>query len=618
MTIRAVFLVALAFVVPIAAGGATLAATPDEIFDANRAASGGAVWQGSHELKTEYDVAGQGLTGTAHGVADLQDGRYAQYSTTGPRSFGRGFDGRHSWIVDNSGIVTLQDGADARQLAVNAAYRNANLWWRAGRGGAAITPRGQAVEAGRTFDVLDIVPQGGESFTAWFDAKSHLLARVKEYYGEALYTTAYDDYRPYDGAMIAVRITVGSGNAQYDQHYTLTKVLFLATSEPSSYAPPSARVADFVFAGSAHETTFPFVLNNNHTHASVMIDGKGPYSFLFDTGAQNLVTPEVAADIGATVQGHSEMRGVGEGSTDWGLTTFREVRIGGVTLRDQLFGVIALHNLYPTNGIEMQGMIGSETFRRFVTRIDYGARTFTLIDPGHFDPADAGRPIKVAFNYNEVVVDGSFDGIPGKFQIDSGSRNALTLNMPFARTNGLIEKYAKGVDAVDGWGLGGPSHAHVARGGVLRLGSLALRNLAFGIGTDKGGAYADTNKSGLIGGGILKRYVVTFDYGHALMYLKPIAAPIADIDTYDRAGMWINAEAHAFDVVATTPGGPADAAGLKIGDVITAIDGKTFSGDDLGAARMRLRNASPGTKIALAVRRAGQTLQITLTLRDQI
>ena len=58
--------------------------------------------------------------------------------------------------------------------------------------------------------------------------------------------------------------------------------------------------------------------------------------------------------------------------------------------------------------------------------------------------------------------------------------------------------------------------------------------------TDKGGSNADDNLAGNIGGGILKRFVVTFDYEHNTMYLKPIAGRIADLDTFDRSGMWIN------------------------------------------------------------------------------
>ena len=56
----------------------------------------------------------------------------------------------------------------------------------------------------------------------------------------------------------------------------------------------------------------------------------------------------------------------------------------------------------------MPGMVGYETFRRFVTRIDYGAKTITLIDPKYFDPKTPARRSRFAFNGNAAIVDGSF------------------------------------------------------------------------------------------------------------------------------------------------------------------------------------------------------------------
>jgi S1-C subfamily serine protease len=133
--------------------------------------------------------------------------------------------------------------------------------------------------------------------------------------------------------------------------------------------------------------------------------------------------------------------------------------------------------------------------------------------------------------------------------------------------------------------------------------------------TDKGGSFADPSLSGNIGGGILKRFVVTFDYGHNTMYLKPAAGPIADLDTYDRAGMWFNVTPEGYRIIAVTPGGPAEAAGLKAGDVITAIDGKPVGELLLPDIRQRFRDDAPGTPVRL--RLAGGR-DVTVTLRDQV
>jgi C-terminal processing protease CtpA/Prc len=124
--------------------------------------------------------------------------------------------------------------------------------------------------------------------------------------------------------------------------------------------------------------------------------------------------------------------------------------------------------------------------------------------------------------------------------------------------------------------------------------------------------------AGNIGAGILKRFVLTLDYEHNLLYLKPVAGPVADLDTFDRAGMWINRDAKGFKIVDVTKGAPAEDAGLKAGDVILAVDGKDASAIALSDLRTRLRNDAVGTKVTFTVERAGAKEMRVVILRDLI
>jgi S1-C subfamily serine protease len=86
-------------------------------------------------------------------------------------------------------------------------------------------------------------------------------------------------------------------------------------------------------------------------------------------------------------------------------------------------------------------------------------------------------------------------------------------------------------------------------------------------------------------------------------------APDSHIYTYlsdpdrGRLGMVIQPRpnAHGLDVLAVTPGGPADQAGLNAGDIIVGIDGDNKQGN----AKMssRLTNLEKGTTLTLAVKR---------------
>jgi membrane-associated protease RseP (regulator of RpoE activity) len=263
-------------------------------------------------------------------------------------------------------------------------------------------------------------------------------------------------------------------------------------------------------------------------------------------------------------------------------------------------------------------MVGYETFRRFITRIDYGKGTVTLIMPGAFDPRDAGTPISINFNGNTIEATALYDGVSGNFTIDTGSRASLTLNSPFVAAHHL-NKGDKTLDAVTGWGVGGPTRSIAMRGDTLALGPMTINGPVVELSTDTKGGFAETALAGNIGAGILKRFVITLDYEHRVMYLKPTTSHVADLDTFDRAGVWLNlADNGDFSVVDVTKDAPAEQAGLKTGDEITAIDGKPTASLKLYDVREMLRNEAPGTTVTFAVKRGGDTKNVSVTLRDLI
>jgi len=592
-------------------------ASPAAVLDANRNATAGTAWDGKQVIVADFAYAGQGLTGVIHSRADLRHGWWADNYEIGPATGGNGFDGAQAWAKDQSGTVTVQEGGDQRVLAVNEGYRRANLWWRADRGGAAITDDGTKSENGNTFDVLTVTPKGGKKFDAWFDAKSHLLFRTVEQQGPQTIVTTSSGYAPVDGIELAGKSLVSDGDVKYDQTLTLKTAKFESAGPQSVYGPPQVKVADFSIAGGAADTTFPFQLINNHVFADVRVNGKGPYTFIFDTGGLNVVTPRLAAALGIKSEGKLEGRGAGSGKMDFGLAKIGALEVGAAALKDQLFVVAPLDALAPVEGVDIPGMVGFEVFRRFVTRFDYGARTITLIAPDRFGAKDSGAAIPFKFNGNTIEIAATYGAVPGNFTIDTGSRSSLTLSTPFAAAHDLY-RGATAVDAVTGWGVGGPTRSRVLRGQTLSLGPVSVERPVVEVSTDKEGGMADPSISGNIGAGILKRYIVTLDYGHLIMYLKPVTVAVDDLDTFDRAGLWINQATDGFAVVDVTKGAPADAAGLKAGDVIIAVDGKPATSLKLYEVRKHLRDEVPGTAVTFTVRRAGAEKSMPVMLRDLI
>ncbi len=65
-------------------------------------------------------------------------------------------------------------------------------------------------------------------------------------------------------------------------------------------------------------------------------------------------------------------------------------------------------------------------------------------------------------------------------------------------------------------------------------------------------------------------------------------------------------------IVTVDPGSPADVAGLKVGDVVTAVDGDKVDSKHTLAVRMVAYNT--GDTLTLTVARGTQTLQLPVTL----
>lgn len=599
----------------LAAAPAFAGASADPVLDANRSACGGRMPQAG-TLRIDYTLTGDGLSGTAYSVIDRRSGAYAEGYSEGPTSGGDGFDGRLPWMRDQSGAITPQEGGDRVQVAVNQAYRNANLWWRSDRGGARIAYVGRHRADERDYDVLQITPKGGKAFEAWFDTKSHWLAKTIETSQFLTITTSFSDYRVESGILLAHTVASDSGGGPANiQVQTVARVRTSPTQSASAYAAPPWSRADTHLDGNA--TTVPFVLLNNHVYVDVTVNGQGPFRFIVDTGGHDILTPSTVAALGLNAQGESAAHGAGEATVSSGYVKVRSLRLGGVTLDDQTMTVLDF-DAAGVEGFRTDGMIGFEVLRRFVTTIDYEARLLTLRDPRVFNGAHAGTPVHFKFYDHLPQVTGSIDGVAGRFDMDTGSRAEVDLTKPFVEAHRWRESHPKGVLAVTGWGVGGPGRSYAVRGRELELGAERQANIIVGLSTQNSGTFSDSNFDGNVGSGFLKRFVVTFDYERQVMYLKPRPGTVADSGVFDRSGMWVNAGAKGFDIMDVSAGGAAQAAGLKIGDAIGAVDGQPVSGADLSDFRRKLRNEPAGSRLKLSVHSGTDYRELILTLADQI
>lgn len=251
------------------------------------------------------------------------------------------------------------------------------------------------------------------------------------------------------------------------------------------------------------------------------------------------------------------------------------------------------------------GLVGYEVFHRVGVRIDYGARRLLLVETARQQPLPAAVAVPFALEERIPVVQGAIDGRPATLSIDTGSRSSLSIHAPFVREHGLVEAHGARFETVTGWGVGGPSHGWPVRIDEVRLGEVVVEDLAADLITRETGALANAAISANVGSGLLRRFVVEFDYPNRRMYLSP-GSEHALREGHDRAGAWLMADGEALRIAALVPDGPMQRAGLALDDRLLEIAGEPVAARSLDGWRRFFREVEPGTDVTVRYRRGEQ------------
>jgi C-terminal processing protease CtpA/Prc len=132
------------------------------------------------------------------------------------------------------------------------------------------------------------------------------------------------------------------------------------------------------------------------------------------------------------------------------------------------------------------------------------------------------------------------------------------------------------------------------------------------------GSAADRSYDGAIGGEILRRFKLIFDYSRRQLVLEPNGS-ISDPFEADMSGLSLSAHGDGFQTVRcdnVDPGSPAAEAGIVPGDILQAIDGQPVVGAMLPRLHELLR--VDGKTYALQIQRGDQRLEVRLTTRRRV
>jgi hypothetical protein len=290
------------------------------------------------------------------------------------------------------------------------------------------------------------------------------------------------------------------------------------------------------------------------------------------------------------------------------------VDLPGVTLTQTTVSSLNLDPMQTSLGHPIGGILGIPFFESFVIIFDYARGQLELHDPKTFAPSGKGTAIPITreaglpYARARLKLAGR-DRFDASFLIDSGADNAVILFSPFVSSNRLLDPGAK-PDAGEAGTLGA-----ALRTETVELHGFTLRGPVVNLSRSTNGLTADPEHAGLIGGEVLSRFRVTWDYTRERLLLEPNRR-YRDPFLYDASGLSLSAQGpdlSTFEVRRVAPGSPGAEAGFAQRDVLLAVDGTPVKQITLhGIRRLFQRD---GGEYAISVLRDGQIRKLSLKCR---
>lgn len=408
------------------------------------------------------------------------------------------------------------------------------------------------------------------------------------------------------------------------RQYLLGGFLFL-----SSF-PALSQALGFSLADGKKKVQIPIEIYNNLIVVPVVLNGALPLKFILDTGVRTaILTQKTFTDIlnlsysrKYTISGPGGVQII-----EAYITNNVSLELPGVLGRGHALLVLGEDYLELRNylGTDVHGILGYELFSRFIIQVDYEKKLLTLMELKRFKKRRKYQsiPIKIEdtkpyITTSVVLADGT--QLTVKLLVDSGASHGLMLE-PTSDSRIIVPD--KMVSSIIGRGLGGEITGKVGRIQSLKLGAYEIENVIANFPDPN--SYFDslklgaTQRNGAIGGDVLSRFTVIFNFPKEEMYLKKNAS-FKNKFHYNLSGLTVKAKGsrlNVFEIIEVRKQSVADIAGVLAGDLIVNINGTNTSSLDLNTIN-GFFNYKPGKKIHLLVDRKGQLLNLDFALADQI
>ncbi len=416
------------------------------------------------------------------------------------------------------------------------------------------------------------------------------------------------------------------------------------------------------FNTSKSRVKLPFKLVSNLVIVPIKVNGI-ELNFLLDSGVEETIlfslddTKEVALFEVEKIK----LKGLGSQQAIKGLKSHNNILIvGDLEFQNQEVIVVLdeRFNFSSTLGIEVNGIIGYQFFSQNIVEVDYGKKKIIIHNPEKFNrkkvlsnfeifdfTLESGKP------YLTLNVNLGGKTFNAKCLIDSGNSDGLWL---FSIGNKNIKVPELNFEDYLGRGFSGDIFGRKAKVNSLTLGEFKFDEVitAFPDSLSLSNVKMVENRVGSIGGEVLKRFDVVFDYLNQKLYLKKnkhfkekfrysttgITVQHSGIQWY-KEEISLNSfnpsqESHykqanvpevkynfkllpVYELLNIRSNSPAEKAGLKKGDVLISINGtKVYR---LGLDQVtRLLQADNRATIKIVIARNGQEIRYEFEAVDML
>lgn len=374
---------------------------------------------------------------------------------------------------------------------------------------------------------------------------------------------------------------------------------------------------EFIEPPSRFITSIPFI---QLTGGIIILQAKFEHfpdtlNFVLDTGSSGISLDSTTADYLGLIPEPTEktIRGIA-GIRKVSFLYNRKLHFTGLTVDSLNFHTNDYSILTAVYGERIDGIIGYSILSRYIVKIDYDSVKVAFFSRGTIRYPRGGYLLKPYFGQlvSQPMRVRDTKTVSSNFLFDIGAGLCMLFSREFVDDSSFIDKKRRRWPK-EGEGLGGKIDMELTVIKEVKIGPYKFRKVPVFIFNDDYNVTSYPNMGGLLGNDIMRRFNVILNYDRGDIHITP-NSHFNEMFDYSYAGMELYLVNGKIIIGDVATGSPAEAAGLKEGDEVMAVN-KNFN-QNLNQYKIALQ--TPNEKVKLILRRDGNIFSLEFRVKSII